>query len=158
MYHFPAGFTLTLASRGNAKEKKPYYPTWPSTLDKIKSECLKQGPKATVECLSFAAGGVIGASAPGQLPRDEKQVTNLRKREKLTGLGLGPTSDADDLFVIMQQAQAEEPSLKFVRGIRAVPDPAIVVADDCQLNDMNRFCTSSSENLNPHRRLNLFTW
>ena len=37
--------------------------------------------KATVECLSFAAGGVIGASAPGQLPRDEKQVTNLRKRE-----------------------------------------------------------------------------
>ena len=125
------------------KEKKPYYPTWPSTLDKIKSECLKQGPKATVKCLSFAAGGVIGISAPGQLPRDEKQVTNLRKQEKLKGLGLGPMSDADDLFVIMQQAQAEDPSLKFVRGIRAVAYPAIVVA--CQLNDMNRFCTSSSE-------------
>ena len=45
----------------------------------------------------------------------------------------------------MQQAQAEDPSSKFVRGIQAVPDPAIVVADDCQLNDMNRFCTSSSE-------------
>ena len=45
----------------------------------------------------------------------------------------------------MQQAQAEDPSSKFVRRIRAVPDPAIVVADDCQLNDMNRFCTSSSE-------------
>ena len=145
MYHFPAGFTPTLASHGNAKEKKPYYPTWPSTLDKIKSECLKQGPKATVECLSFAAGGVIGASAPGQLPRDKKQVTNLRKREKLKGLGLGPMSDADDWFVIMQQAQAEDPSSKFVRGIQAVPDPAIVVADDCQLNDMNHFCTSRSE-------------
>ena len=32
VYHFPAGFTPTLASHGNAKEKKPYYPTWPSTL------------------------------------------------------------------------------------------------------------------------------
>ena len=54
-------------------------------------------------------------------------------------------SDADDLFVIMQQAQAEDPSSKFVRGIRAVPDPAIAVADDCQLIDINRFCTLSSE-------------
>ena len=45
----------------------------------------------------------------------------------------------------MQQAQAEDPSSKFVCGIRAVPDPAIVVADDCQLNDMNRFCTSNPE-------------
>ena len=65
---------------------------------------------------------MIGASAPRQLPRDEKQVTNLRKRERLKGLGLGPMSDADDLFVIMQQAQAEDPSSKFVRGIHAVPE------------------------------------
>ena len=45
----------------------------------------------------------------------------------------------------MQRAHTEDPSSKFVRAIRTAPDPAIVVADDCQLNDMTRFCTSSSE-------------
>ena len=54
-------------------------------------------------------------------------------------------SDADDLFVVMQRAQSEDPASKFVRGVRTVPDPAIILADDCQLNDMNRFCTSRSE-------------
>ena len=151
---FPAGFTPTLASHENAKEKKPYYPTWPSTLEKMKKECLKHGPKATVECLSSVAGGVIGASAPGQLPRNEKQVTNMRKREKLKGLGLGPRSDADELFVIMQQAQAEDPCFKFVRGIRAVPDPAIVAADDCH----ESFLYLELRIWNPHRRPHLFTW
>ena len=37
VYHSPAGFTPTLVSHGNAKEKKPYYPIWPSTLEKIKN-------------------------------------------------------------------------------------------------------------------------
>lgn len=90
-------------------EKKPYYPTWSSTLEKMKKKFLKHGPKATVECLSSVARGVIGASAPGQFPRNEKQVTNMRKREKLKGLGLGPRSDADELFGIMQ---VEDPCSK----------------------------------------------
>jgi len=32
----------------------------------------------------------------------------------------------------MQQAQTEDPCSKLVHGIRAIPDPATVVADDCQ--------------------------
>ena len=87
---------------------------------------------------------MVGASAPGQLLRDEKQVTNMRKREKLRGRCGGPSADSDD-FVVMQQAHTEDPASKFVRGIRAAPDPAIVIAEDYQLDDMNRFCTSSSE-------------
>jgi len=106
---------------------------------------VEQGLKATVEHLSTVSGGVVGASAPGQLPRDEKQVTNMRKREKLRGRCGGPSADSDDLFVVMQQAHTEDPASKFVCGIRAAPDPAIVIAEDYQLNDMNRFCTSSSE-------------
>ena len=96
VYHLPRGFTPNLVSHGNAKVKKPFYPTWPSTLDKLKKECREQGPKATVECLSSAVGGVVGASAAGQLPRDEKQVTNVRKREKLRGRSGEPGADADD--------------------------------------------------------------
>lgn len=43
----------------------------------------------------------------------------------------------------MQHARSDESN--FVRAIRATPDPAVVIAADCQLNDMNRFCTSASE-------------
>ena len=39
---------------------------------------------------------------------------------------------------------SEDTASKFIRAIRTAPDPAIVLADDCQLNDMARFCTSST--------------
>ena len=40
--------------------------------------CGTQGPKGVVASLSAAAGGVLAASAPGQLPRGEKQVINFQ--------------------------------------------------------------------------------
>ena len=147
MYRFPPGFTPTLSSHGNAKDKKSFYPTWSSTLEQVKKQCVQHGPKSTVEYLSSAVGGVIGASAPGQLPRYEKQVTNTTKREKLKGRcsGASAGSDADNLFVVMQWAHSEDPASKFVRGVRTIPDPAIILADNCQPYDMNRFRTSHSE-------------
>ena len=90
---------------------------------------------------SFAGGGGgLGASAPGQL---EKQVTNIRMQQK--GKCSGKNVAADDLFVVMQRAHAEDPSSRFVHAIQAAPDPAVVIANDYKLNDLNRFCTSSSE-------------
>lgn len=145
MYHFPPAFIPKLASHGNAKDKKLFYPTWPSTMDRIKEECIEHGPKATVEHLSTEVGGVTGASAPGELPRNEKQVTNLKKQVKLKGQVCGPSGEVDELFVIMQRAYTEDPRSKFIRSIRAAPDPAIVIAEDCQITDLERFCTSSSE-------------
>ena len=38
-----------------------------------------------VEHLSLAVGGVASTSAPGELPQNEKQVTNLRQQAKLKG-------------------------------------------------------------------------
>ena len=54
------------------------------------------------------------------------------------------TMESDDLFIIMQRAQAEDPSSQFIRSIRAI-DPAIVLADDTQITDIVRFCTSNIE-------------
>ena len=123
VYQLATGFKPTLASHRNAKEKKHFYPMWPSIIGKIK-ECPQQGPKATVECLSTVVGGVVGASSPGQLHSDE-QATNLRKKEKLRRRCFGASLDADDLFVVMQRTQSEDPATKFVRVIRATPDPSI---------------------------------
>ena len=85
------------------------------------------------------------AKGPGQLPRNERQVTNIRKKERLKEYHqsdcAGSTS-ADDLFVVMQKAHTEDPSSQFIRAIRAAPDP---LANDYQIQDMVTFSTSSSE-------------
>lgn len=67
-YRLDSRFIPTLSSHQNAK-KKPFFPTWPSP---VKEECSSLGPKATIEQVSGAVGGVMSASAPGQLPRNEK--------------------------------------------------------------------------------------
>ena len=83
VYRLPSGFVHTISSHGNSKDKKPFFPTWPSTRKLIENQCLKNGPKATIEHVSSEVGGMLESVAPGQLPRSEKQVTNIQKREKM---------------------------------------------------------------------------
>lgn len=84
-YRLSAGFTPVLSSHGNAKEYSPFHPTWPSTLKRVKEESISSGPKETVERVSSEMGGVLGASAPGQLPRNERRVTNQKRMQKEKG-------------------------------------------------------------------------
>ena len=104
----------------------------------------EKGPKATLESISREMGGVLGATASGELPRDEKQVSNTKRRSKFVD---STTSDtvADELFVVMQRAYAHDPLNKFIRDIKTAPEPAIIIANDQQLTDLVRFCTSSLE-------------
>ena len=113
--------------------------------------CAIDGPKSVIATLSAQVGGVLQASAPGQLPRDEKQVTNFRSRvsteQRLSNCPPGVSRDAaaDDLFMIMQKAFTEDPSKKFVRAVNAAPEPAVMVSTDRQLQDLARFCTNTFE-------------
>ena len=151
MYHLPKGFVPTVKSHGNSKKSNPFHPTWSSTKIKIKSKCTAgEGPKHIVSSISNATGGIIKASAPGKLPRDEKQVSNFKGKELdnsriLPVSGMSRDAAADNLFVVMQQAFTEDPSKKFIRAVNAAPEPAVVVATDSQLNDLARFCTSAFE-------------
>ena len=56
-----------------------------------------------MEHLSLAVGGVVSASAPEELPQNEKQVTNLRQQAKLKGHPYGPSGEVDDLFYTNQR-------------------------------------------------------
>ena len=147
VYRMRAGFIPTLSSHGNSKIAQPFLPTWPSTLNRIKEECISKGPKAVVEQVSSEVGGIICASEPGQLPRNELQVSNQKRKGKSSGAVtfVGKNAAADDLFVIMQQAHTQDPSHKFVRDIKTAPEPAIVLASEQQHNDLVRFCTCSEE-------------
>ena len=116
----------------------------------IKVKCGTQGPKGVVVSLSAAAGGVLAASAPGQLPRGEKQVINFKSKMALDlRMSSFPSTSrdaaADELFLVIQKAYTEDPSRKFVRAVNAAPEPAVVCATDQQLLDLTRFCTTAFE-------------
>ena len=117
----------------------PPTPTWPSTMEHVKEECAQLGPKVVIQQVSEEVGGVCGAYVPGELPRNEKQVTNTRK---LSIGGQGPSGEVDELFVVMQRAYSEDPQSKFIRAIRTSPDAAVVLAE---IKDIERFCTSSTD-------------
>ena len=141
-YRIPKGFSPVVKKHGNAKADVPFHPTWASTKDVIQQTCSEGGPKSVVASVSSLVGGVRNASAPGMLPRGEKQVINFKARCSSGGSG---HVGADDLFSVMQQAYAEDTQRKFIRAVNAAPQPAIVLVTDQQLHDLERFCTSSFE-------------
>ena len=144
VYYVPSNFIPTILSHGNAKSLKPFYPTLPSTVERIKHESTSIGPKETVAVVSCKVGGVLDASCPGALPRSEQQVSDYKRRTSTTG---SPASrfKGDDLYTVMLTAHMEDPSHQFVRDVKAYPEPAIVVGLNQQFNDIVRFCTSSHE-------------
>ena len=87
--------------------------------------------------LSQEAGGIVGAAAPGKLPRNEYQVSNLRHSQKQPS-----DSSNDELLVVMSQCKSKDVTAHFIRDVKAGPDPALVIATDQQLNDLVKFCTS----------------
>ena len=88
--------------------------------------------------LSQEAGGIVGAAAPGKLPRNEYQVSNLRHSQKQPS-----DSSNDELLVVMSQCKSKDVTAHFIRDVKAGPDPALVIATD--QHDLVKFCTSPDE-------------
>ena len=77
----------------------------------------------------------MGTSAPGQLPRGETQVSNVKRRLQFQG----EHEITDELFVMMQKAKTEDP---FICDIKTTPFPTIVACTERQLDDLVRFCAT----------------
>lgn len=81
-------------------------------------------------------GGVLDASSCGSLPRNRKQISNVKSCMK------GESTDRDPLFSVMEQCKKEQSLADpFLRIVQAVPDTMCLLTSDRQLNDMVRFCT-----------------
>ena len=91
----PPLFKPIVRPYGNSKSNKPFYPTWPSTLKMVKGELEASGPKDIMSSVSRKVGGVMGAAAPGQLPRDETQISNAKRTLKFH------ENQGDELYVMM---------------------------------------------------------
>ena len=102
-------------------------------------------PKDVVASVSSNVGGIIGATYPGELPRNEDLVSNFKKRKIGPGVNSPLCAEANDLYTIMLQAHLEDTNAKFARDIKAYPEPAIILANERQLNDVARFCCNPFE-------------
>jgi len=52
---------------------------------------------------------------------------------------------ADELYSVMFQAKQEDVSNSFVRDMKVLPEPAVILASDYQLDDLVRFGTNPIE-------------
>lgn len=86
-----------------------------------------------------ASGGISDASYPGQLPRIEQQVSNFKCHVPISiGQNLSACFESNELYSIMLRAHSEDGNRKFIRDVKAYPEPAIVLASDQQLFDLER--------------------
>ena len=107
----------------------------------IEMQCKSHGPKNALSIVSDKHGGIVDASSPCELPRNERQITYIKSKST-------PTTScplADQVFAIMLSAKEEDFMGKFVRETRPSPEPAFVLARDRQLDDLVRFCTVAEE-------------
>ena len=58
VYYTPDGFTPVVSSHGNSKYGKPFFPTLPSIVNKIKRESDVGGPKEVLSSVSKDVGDV----------------------------------------------------------------------------------------------------
>lgn len=82
-------------------------------------------------------GGILAAQDACELPRGEQQVSDLKRRQKQP---LNVTHSYDELAVVMPFL--EDRFHHFVRDVRMLREPAIVVALDRQLDDLVKLCTN----------------
>ena len=137
MYYIPSGFSPVVVSHGNSKTAQPYFPTLPSTTLDIKKKCVLSGPKEVASNIENSACDILEATYPGQLPRNERQISNFKCHTPVsTGQKLCCQSKSNELYSIMLQAHLEKGSKMFIRDVKAYPEPAIVLASEQQLLDL----------------------
>ena len=113
----------------------------------IKEQCLsgKDGPKRVVSEVSSMVGGVLCASDACELPRNEQQVSDLKQRQKK--VMIAGVNSSDELAVVMQKAYLEDSNQRFIREVKTLHEPGIVVAVNHQLDDLVRFCTNENNSM-----------
>ena len=124
---------------GNAKCTRPYRATQFSTRLAIKDSKLSSKPLEVVADLRRERGGFLMASSSPEMPRNAKQVSNLRSAVRSESL-FRSSDVKDSLMLVMEKCKNSQKP--FVRDVTAGPEPTCILTMDQQLVDLGRFCTS----------------
>ena len=133
--------SIDLKPHGNSKENKPFRRTKPSTLRKCEASVRMKAPKKALREVEELQGGVVGANSTCDLPRNRKQMKNLKRSQQSSSTNNG---HSDVLAHVMQMCKEScGTDSVFVQSVEAAPEPMCVLATPQQLVDMERFCTGS---------------
>lgn len=128
-----------IESHGSCKDPKAkaFKRTQKSVLQALKEELNTSKPRQAVDKLSENAGGIFGVQQSSALPRNVKQAYNIKQQLKE-----GAISDPYYALVLQCKEEDKRKGTAYVRKVVAAPEPAAVLALDCQLKDLAKFCTN----------------
>ena len=135
---------IKVAPHGNSVKSESYVRTMPSVMEKLKCASSTNTAKHAIALVENTTGSVTTALSAAGIPRGRQQVDDIRKKLFKT--------DSDPLFSLMTMCKEGESSKSpdaFVRIVTGAPYPMMVLAFDWVLNDLVRFCASSSTTLSP---------
>ena len=136
---------IDIPPHGNSKHmKNAFRRTKPSTLKLMKNMVTSNNrPLKVLRDVENMRGGVMHAKLSCDLPRNRRQVYNLKSAVKVDE---GSSSNSgilrsDTLAQIMNTCkQTCSSSDAFIRSVEAAPEPMCVLSTDQQLADLERFC------------------
>ena len=141
-YHFTGDeHEVLVRPHGNSKRSESYIRTMPSTLKELTEVASEKTPKPAVHSISSHRGDVIGASSAGSLPRNERQVKNIRRKIK------GSSGSLDPLHSVMMMCK--DTMKDFVRAVTGAPDYMVFLGLDRTLDNLVRFCSDSQSSIQP---------
>ena len=134
--------SVNVQPHGNSKKTiRPYKRTCPSTLQDLQEELKHHPPKRAIFKVDQKRGGISNISCVGDLPRNMLQATRIKN--KCSSPSIPTSSDPLQSLVVKFKQQHGNPN-QFVQCIRLAPDPAVVLFNQIQLDDLSQFCGSSN--------------
>ena len=134
--------SIELRPHGNSKGKEPFSRTKPSTVKLLKDAVHTKTPRVALREVENIKGGLANAHSAGDLPRNCKQVDNLKYSTKPQCNAKDSSCQNDVLAHVMQMCKdSYGTENEFVRAVEAAPGPMCVLATNQQLVDLERFCT-----------------
>ena len=124
---------------GNSKGKEPFCRTKPSTIKLLKESVQTKAPRKALREVENLVGGVVTAHSASDLPRDRKQVDNLKysTQQSTTSTSSNWSSKNDVLAHVMQMCKDTfGADAEFIRAVEAAPEPMCVLATNQQLADL----------------------
>ena len=126
---------IRVKPHGNTRKTEKFERTKETTKDKIKKMCYENKTnKDMFNILIEDEGGLENVKSGSNIARNKKQVANFKLHGKVA---------SDPLLELSELAKDQENSDKrFVRDVRSAPEFTIFLANNRQLNDLERFCTN----------------
>ena len=133
---------LFLTSHGNSKdESKVFYPTTKSTLQSLKGLCKEMNSSNAYDTVHQGSGDIMSVRSISEEPRDKKQAYDSR-----SSVSSASSLQKDEMLELHNKLRdhQEEMGEGFLREINFTDSPHAFLALEDQLDNVVRFCTSSS--------------